>query len=148
MGTPSRQGFTLLELILVVVVSGIMLVLGLPSMVSSLQRTDVAGARTKTVALFGYARSTAIESNRHASLVLTPTSAMIMAQAPGGGMDTLALEDFSVSGVSVTSSRASITVDPRGVATGLGTSTAIIVLSKGGYADTVQITGFGRVISQ
>ena len=85
---------------------------------------------------------------RHASLLLTSTTALITAQAPGGGTDTLALEDFSANGVTLASSRTSITVDPRGVATGLGASTALIVLSKGLYADTVQISGFGRVIAQ
>ena len=144
----NKQGFTLIELILVVVVSGMMLVFAVPRIANSLQRTDVEGARTRTVALFNLARANAIESNRHASLLLTSTTAMITAQAPGGGTDTLALEDFSAYGVNLASSRTSITLDPRGVAMGLGSSTAIIVLSKGSYADTVQITGFGRVIAQ
>lgn len=148
MSPKENQGFTLIEVILVVVVSGMLLVFAVPGIVNALQRTDVEGARTKTVALFNLARSSAIESNRHASLLLTSTTALITAQAPGGATDTLALEDFSTNGVNLASTRTSITVDPRGVATGLGTSTAIIVLSKGSFADTVQISGFGRVIAQ
>jgi len=148
MSSTNAHGFTIIELMIVVVLSGLLVVFAIPRMANSLRRTDVDGARTKTVALFNRARAVAIETNRHTALELNGTSALVTIQVPGGGRDTLAFEDFSSYGVALATSQGSIAIDPRGIASGLGTSTAVIVLSKGSHADTVEVTGFGRIIAQ
>lgn len=143
-----RRGFTVIELMMVITLAGIMMLVGFPKLMNSLEHNDVRGARGKVVALFNRARASAIESNRHVTFRVNPTLVVITQSVPGGGVDTVSIEDFSGAGVGLVTSASSIQIDPRGLATSLGSSTATIALSKGSHADTVLISGFGRVMSQ
>lgn len=141
-------GFTLIEIVIVFMLMGAMVVIGMPRMMNTLEHNDVRGARTKVVGLFNRAKAQAIETNRGVSFHIYPTMVMITQALPGGGTDTVHVQDFGPAGVGLVATRAVIVIDPRGVVTNLGTSTASIAFSKGVHADTVLITGFGRVLSQ
>lgn len=143
-----QAGFTLIEMLIVVVLVGTMVLIGMPRMMNTLEHNDVRGARTKVVGLFNRAKAMAIETNRSTSFHIQPTMVMITQALPGGGTDTVHVMDFGPYGVGLVGTRTMIVIDPRGVVTNLGTSTASIALSKGVHADTVRITGFGRVLSQ
>ncbi|MEE8268117.1 MAG: prepilin-type N-terminal cleavage/methylation domain-containing protein [Gemmatimonadales bacterium] len=143
-----QAGFTLMELVIAVVLMGALVLIGLPRMAATLEHNDVRGARTKVVALFNRCKAMAIETNRGANFHIQPTMVMITQALPGGGIDTVHVQDFGPSGVGLVGTRTMIVIDPRGVVTNLGTSTATIALSKGVYADTVLISGFGRVMTQ
>jgi hypothetical protein len=73
---------------------------------------------------------------------------MITETIPGGGVDTVKVEDFAPAGIGLTTSATSIQIDSRGIATSLASSAATIVMAKGSHADTVRISGFGRVLNQ
>lgn len=143
-----QNGFTLIEIVIVFVLMGAMVLIGMPRMMNTMEHNDVRGARGKVVALFNRAKARAIETNNGASFHIQPTMVMITQTLPGGATDTVHVQDFAGAGVGLVGTRTLIQVDPRGVVTNLGTSTATIALSKGVHADTVRITGFGRVLSQ
>jgi hypothetical protein len=67
---------------------------------------------------------------------------------PGGGVDTVMVEDFGQAGIGLTTTASTIQIDSRGIATSLGSLAATIAMSKGSHADTVRISGFGRVLNQ
>jgi type II secretory pathway pseudopilin PulG len=135
-------------MMMVFVIVGALAVFGFPKMLSTTAKGEVRGARTKVVALFNRARAHAIERNRHVTMRITSTLVVVTESVPGGGVDTLHIEDFAPAGVGLTTNAATIQVDPRGVATSLGGTTATIAMSKGSYADSVLISGFGRVLNQ
>jgi competence protein ComGC len=143
-----QAGFTLIEIVIVFVVMGMMVLINVPRMMNTLEHNDVRGARSKVVALFNRAKAQAIETNVGSSFHIQSTMVMITQDLPGGGIDTVLVQDFGPAGVGLVGTRAVIVVDPRGVVTNLGTATASIALSKGVHADTVLITGFGRVMSR
>jgi hypothetical protein len=101
------------------------------------------------VTVYGAARTAAVETNRPVSVHLSGNSIWVTATprfntSGSGTADTIgpvqSLAD--VYGVTLTSSVDSLMLDPRG----LGLNGATIVLANGRGADTVTITGFGRVI--
>ena len=143
-----QAGFTLIEIVIVFVLMGTMVLIGMPRMISTMEHNDVRGARSKVVALFNGARGYAIERNRHVTFRVNPTMVMIIESIPGGGLDTVKVMDFAPAGIGLTTTAASIQIDSRGIATSLASLTATIVMSKGSYADTVLISGFGRVVNQ
>ena len=143
-----RAGFTLIEIVIVFVLMGILVLIGMPRMMNTLEHNEVRGARTKVVALFNRARSHAIERNRHVTLWINPAMVVITESIPGGGVDTVMVQDFAPAGIGLTTTATSIQIDSRGIATSLGSLAATIVMSKGSHADTVRISGFGRVVNQ
>ena len=143
-----QAGFTLIEIVIVFVLMGAMVLVGMPRMMNTLEHNDVRGARSKVVALFNRAKAQAIETNVGSSFHIQSTMVMITQVLPGGGIDTVHVQDFGPAGVGLVGTRTVIVIDPRGVVTNLGTATASIALSKGTHADTVLITGFGSVLSQ
>jgi type IV fimbrial biogenesis protein FimT len=143
-----RAGFTLIEMVIVFVLVGVMVLIAMPKMMNALEHNEVRGARSKVVALFNRARSHAIERNRHVTFWCYPTMVLITESIPGGGVDTVMVEDFAPAGIGLTTTATSIRIDSRGIATSLASLTATIVMSKGSHADTVLISGFGRVLNQ
>jgi type II secretory pathway pseudopilin PulG len=131
-------------LIVIVVMGGLML-LALPRFRSVVQQSDVRGARTKVVTLYNQARANAMTTNRSTAVRFSGNTAVITATLPGGGLDTLGgVEDLHGEyGVTV-SSPAILAIDPRGFGRGGG----IIEVVRGSYADTVEIGGFGRVLTR
>ena len=138
----------MIEIVIVVVLMGALLLIGMPRMMNTMEHNDVRGARSKVVALFNRARGHASERNRHVTFWVNPALIMITETIPGGGVDTVKVEDFAPAGIGLTTSATSIQIDSRGIATSLASSAATIVMAKGSHADTVRISGFGRVLNQ
>jgi type II secretory pathway pseudopilin PulG len=143
-----QAGFTLIEIVIVFVLMGAMVLIGMPRMMNTMEHNDVRGARAKVVALFNRARSHAIERNRHVMFRVDPAMVAITELIPGGGVDTVMVEDFGRAGIGLATTATTIQIDSRGIATSLGSLAATIVMSKGSHADTVRISGFGRVLNQ
>ena len=60
----SRNGFTLVETLIVVVLLGLMTLIAFPKMSSAMVRNDLRGARTTMVNMIAKARAAAVQSNR------------------------------------------------------------------------------------
>lgn len=146
----SRSGFTLVETLVVVTVLGLLVLIGFPKMSAALVRNDLRGARTTMVNMVAKARAAAVQTNRRTWINFQGNTAYVTASPrrnPGAGaVDTVgSIQNLAtVYKVTMTAGAASIQFDPRGIGTGFGANTTI-VLSRGGYSSTITIDGLGRV---
>jgi prepilin-type N-terminal cleavage/methylation domain-containing protein len=145
-----RDGFTLVETLIVVVVLGLIVLIGSPKISSALVQTDLRGARTTMVNMVAKARAASVQSNRITWVKVEGTSVYVGATprlVPAGlsTADTVgAVQDLAEQyGVAV-AGEDSIQFDPRGFGTGFGTASSI-VLSRSGHSSTITIDGLGRV---
>jgi prepilin-type N-terminal cleavage/methylation domain-containing protein len=145
-----QDGFTLMEMLLVIVILGIVMLIGLPRMSAGATSTSVRGARTTLITMLARARIAATQTNRITLLKIDGNNAVVLLRPrrlPGAGnADTLGavapLGDTY--GVTVTATIDSVRFDPRGLASGFGTGTSFL-LSRNGTTETVRVDGLGRV---
>jgi prepilin-type N-terminal cleavage/methylation domain-containing protein len=148
----NRRGFTLVELMVVVVLRAAMVALALPRSRTLFIRSSVRGARTTVFNAFQQAKVTAVSQARTATVNMPGGGRLFISATPrrnacpGGGctMDTIGLvrELTTQYGVTVTPSQATYSYDSRG----LGPNTPVtVVLRRDPERDTVWISGFGRV---
>jgi prepilin-type N-terminal cleavage/methylation domain-containing protein len=147
----SRNGFTLVETLIAVVILGLIVLIGFPKMSSALVQNDLRGARTTMVNMLATARAASVQSNRLTWIKFEGNTAHVLARprltAGGtGDADTVgAVRDLSDQyGVAVASGVDSIRFDPRGFGVGSG-ATDTIILSRGGHSSMITIDGLGRV---
>jgi prepilin-type N-terminal cleavage/methylation domain-containing protein len=144
------NGFTLIELMIVVTILGTVALIGLPRMRDGMTRSNVRGARTTLINLLSKARTAATQTNRITLLKIQGNNAFVLARprlvAGAGDADTLGpvqpLGD--IYGVTVTAAIDSVRFDPRGLGTGFGTGTTFLV-SLNGKTETITVDGLGRV---
>lgn len=146
-----RDGFTLVETLIVVVLLGLIVLIGFPKMSSAMVQNDVRGARTTMVNLVAKARAASVQSNRVTWIKIEGNSAYVGAtpRLVADGLSTTdtvgAVQDLAgVYGVAVVAGVDSIQFDPRGFGTGFGTTKSITV-SRGSHSSTITIDGLGRV---
>jgi prepilin-type N-terminal cleavage/methylation domain-containing protein len=145
------NGFTLIELMIVLTILGTLMLIGYPRMRDGMTRTNVRGARTTLINLLSKARTAATQTNRITLLKIQGNNAFVLARprlvaAAGSDADTLGpvqpLGD--IYGVTVTAAIDSVRFDPRGLGTGFGTGTTFLV-SLNGKTETITVDGLGRV---
>ena len=147
---PERAGFTLIEILVVVVIVGIIVGIGFPSLNRAKVKSDIRSARGQAVALYYQARSTAFMTGRFTALTFTGNQAVITATprlSPGvGTADTIGnvqdLGQLYAVTVTVTPGNA-VAVDPRGLGNSVPTT---VYFTRSGQQDSMLVTGFGRVI--
>ena len=148
----ARNGFTLVETLIVVVLLGLIVLIGFPKISSAMSQADLRSARTTLVNLVATARASAVQSNRRTWIKFEGNTAHVLARpridGVGGaaGADTVGtIHDLADQyKVAVTPGLDSIQFDPRGFGTDLGGSTSIVV-SRDGHSSTITIDGLGRV---
>lgn len=144
-----QSGFTLIELLIVVVIMGALTLVAFPRIQSAYRSNALAGARSRMIAVYGAARAAAVQTNRPVRVHLGGNAVWVTATprftvGGSGTADTIGPVQslYAVFGVTLSSSVDSLMLDPRG----LGLNGGTIVLANGYGADTVSITGFGRVV--
>jgi prepilin-type N-terminal cleavage/methylation domain-containing protein len=146
---PRRDGFTLVETLIVVVLLGRRVLIGFPKMSAALGRSDLRGARTTMINMVAAARAASVQGNRLTWIKFQGNTAHVLARprlavGPGDADTVGAVRNMSTQyGVTVVATD-SIQFDPRGFGTAFG-GTKTIVLSKGGHSSTITIDGVGRV---
>jgi len=145
------NGFTLIELMIVVTILGTLALIGLPRMRDGMTRSNVRGARTTLINLLSKARTAATQTNRVTLFKIQGNNAFVLARprlvaAAGSDADTLgAVQPLgALYGVTVTAAIDSVRFDPRGLGTGFGTGTTFLV-SLNGKTETITVDGLGRV---
>ena len=145
------NGFTLIELMIVVTILGTLALIGLPRMRDGMTRSNVRGARATLINLLSKARTAATQTNRVTLLKIQGNNAFVLARprlvaAAGSDADTLgAVQPLgALYGVTVTAAIDSVRFDPRGLGTGFGTGTTFLV-SLNGKTETITVDGLGRV---
>ena len=145
------NGFTLIELMIVVTILGTLALIGFPRMREGMTRSNVRGARTTLINLLSKARTAATQTNRVTLLKIQGNNAFVLARprlvaVAGSDADTLgAVQPLgAIYGVTVTAAIDSVRFDPRGLGTGFGTGTTFLV-SLNGKTETITVDGLGRV---
>jgi prepilin-type N-terminal cleavage/methylation domain-containing protein len=143
-----RRGFTLIEMIMVVVIIGIMLMIGLPFFRSSTNDASVRSAMAAMSGMHAVAKAVAISRGRTARLVMKSSSSLafvVVNKTTGTGVDTVGkVEDFnSRFGVTFATTRDTLTFTPRGIGSEL--SGTLITFAKGGFTDSLKVTAAGRL---
>jgi prepilin-type N-terminal cleavage/methylation domain-containing protein len=141
-------GFTLTELLLVVVIIGIVSLYVFPRAGRIYDRTMVAGARGVITNLYNATRATARASNH--TMVLKRTGNVLVIEQnrffPSTGKDTVGgLKNlFAQYGVTVTG-QDSIQVDARGMLLSSATEYKWVI-TRDGYSDSVMVNAYGRIV--
>ena len=148
MGNRGNSGFTVIELLWVIVLMGLMAMLGIPRIRDALQKQNVRGARVAAVAHVVKARNVAVQRGCRATVHLRSSGAIWVTacRTAGAGLDTLGgMDDLHERyGVTLSASRDSVQFDPRGLS--LGNQSATIAFTNTLATDTITINAVGRVV--
>jgi len=142
----NRRGFSLIELLIVIVMIGVIASFGYPSIRRGLESQRVAGARNAISTMNAKARALAVQRSRAVALVLNGNTVLLVSRHPvTGALDTADIRNlYTVHGVTIGSTRDTLRYDPRGL--GLqNSSTSITITRPGGYADTLVINSLGGI---
>ncbi|HLS47112.1 MAG TPA: GspH/FimT family pseudopilin [Gemmatimonadales bacterium] len=147
----SQRGFTIFEVLAVVVIAGIMVLIGFPRLRDVTIRSDVRSARVAISSMVASARSAATQTNRRTELRFdTDSTAVIVAYprlvaAGGSTRDTLGpVENLKGRyGTTIASTATTIGFDPRGFGTNANAVT--VTVSRQGFTSTLVVSPFGRI---
>ena len=152
----SQLGFTIIELMTVMVIAGVLLVIALPSFNDMLARRRLEGQANEFATDLAYAKSEAVQRNRNVLVQTDPvgTTCYTIAVMPDpptgscncagctGGPTVLKIVTLG-NGATVTTNTL-FTFEPvRGALTPTTAASAAIALGARSY--TVQVTAYGRV---
>ena len=148
-----KNGFTLVEMMIVVVLIGAILLIGWPKVASGLAKTNLRSSRTTVANMFAKARAFAMQSNRTTTINFNGNNVVITAPprtlAGTGTVDSIGgVEKLSEAyGVSLTSSptTASVTYDPRGMRNLANGGPVKFMLTRNSKQDSVMVDAIGRV---
>ena len=148
-----RSGFSLLELTMVLVLSGMALAIALPRLHNSWVNFNVRSAHVAFDAVAARARAAAIHRGCVSTLNLTTgsTGKVWVTACPASGsatMDTVGpIESLGARySVSLSSGQTSFKYDPRGVTVGGVTITVLFTATDGGKTDSAMINRLGKVV--
>jgi prepilin-type N-terminal cleavage/methylation domain-containing protein len=149
-----RVGFTLIEIMIVVVIFGVMVIVAYPKASRALLKNDVRSARTALANMFSKARAVAMQGSRTARVEIDGNNVYVTASprltvGGTGTRDTVGgVQNLnSVYHVTLTSSPpvGSVVYDPRGfVTTGLSQPLKLY-LTRSGTRDSLTVDFLGRV---
>ena len=147
----NKRGFSLMEILTVMVMIGIMASFAVPRFNSTLAKQSVRGARAAITTAHSRARNSAISRGRRTAFALKDGVLAVISRNPvTGTRDTVGKTTDTVTarfGVTVTvnpSTRDSLIFDSRGL--GTEASGTDIYISKSGFADTISISSLGRIL--
>ncbi len=137
-----RNGFTLIELVVVLLIVGVLVALGAPSVGHVLDRIAVDRAVNELTAFYNGARLAAVLRGRQVRIEFSADSLVGVYE---GATDSTFLYAAgpSAGGVELTVSRAVIRIRPNGI--GLGGANTKLVVRRGDAADSLAISRLGRI---
>lgn len=144
-----RNGFTFIEILIVMIIIGVVAAFGVPRLRNSLQKQNVRSARAATSTLVSKARAAAVQRGCRTTLqVRTDGRVWVTAcrTTGAGGLDTLGgIEPLGGRySVTVTPSRDSVQFDPRGLL--VGGLTLTVRFTSSGATDSIFVNQVGKVV--
>ena len=146
---PGRNhGFTIIEMIWVIVLMGLLGLLGVPRIRDALQKQSVRSARVAGTALVVKARAAAVQRGCRATVHMRSDGRMWVTscRTVGAGLDTVGTVDdlYDRFGVTMTPTRDSVQYDPRGLS--VGNQSATIRFVRLEKSDSFMINAVGKVV--
>jgi prepilin-type N-terminal cleavage/methylation domain-containing protein len=141
---PNREGFTLLELTIVLTIATIILLIAVPSLARGRDTLAVRSARAELASAIAVARSTAIV-NGGAQVIIDTAIGVVTVATPDGVGIGAAIPLRTLYGVSVQSDRG-VRVALRFDALGIGRLTNVSLrVSRGSQMALLTVSAYGRV---
>jgi type IV fimbrial biogenesis protein FimT len=144
-----RAGYTLAELLIVIVLAGIIASMAVPRLSSFVRHLSARSAVSKVVSDLALARTQAVREGRTVSLRVTSTRTYLVAMEPGVTPGRI-FKTVDISGTQKNVTLAAlgpappnVSFDPRGMLRA-GSATQLVV-TRGARSDTVTISAVGRV---
>ena len=145
-----RRGFTMVEIMLVIVIMSLMFVMAIPRLREASVKRGVRGSRNTVQGLYSQARVYAMQQSRSTGLRIRGTNKVLVTGYPrtdgGGGYDTIGVvRDLTKEfGVTVQSDADSlISIAANGIRR--GSTTVTLTFAKDGYTDSLIIAPYGRI---
>jgi prepilin-type N-terminal cleavage/methylation domain-containing protein len=145
-----RRGFTVIELLVVLLIVSTLAAIGIPKMSTAMGRSSLRSARQQVQSTVVLARAAAIQNGRPARLVRNGNVVQAMLENGAQLVAVGAPVDVSDARVRIEMAVDTIRFDPRGFAPGLpGTSSYLLIrLYRGAAGDTLCVSRFGRIGSR
>ncbi len=146
------DGFSLIEMLIVITVMGVLVAILMPRMVTSFRQRATRGAVDRLATTHGLARATAIRFGQVAELHIDATNRRFWVEVDTSGTgirDTVGLINHLAEQVTMTSNRSLLCFDARGLTTTRSTcesGDALVQFSMAGRTDTFQTTVLGKVL--
>ena len=139
----SRSGFTVLELIAVMIILGIITALAMPKFAETVRNSKVRSARDEVVSYFMRAHAVAIQRGQRTHVRIAGDRMSVVTEANGVEQTVLAGDLHESHGVSVATSQSEFTYDPRGFAQNI-MGYGRLVVARDSRAMPVCVTGLGK----
>ncbi|MGQ0714204.1 MAG: pilus assembly FimT family protein [Gemmatimonadaceae bacterium] len=110
----SRSGFTVVELITVVVIMGILALIAMPRFAETVRNSKVRSARNEIVAYFSRARAVAIQRGQRTDVRVAGSRMSVVTMANGTEEMVVQRDLYEQHGVSLSASQGQFSYDPRG----------------------------------
>jgi prepilin-type N-terminal cleavage/methylation domain-containing protein len=149
-----RAGFTMVEMLIVVVILGMLVIIGFPRMRAGVINNNVRAARTTLINVIAGARAAASQTNRQTWVKIQGNQVLVMARprlvaAAGSDADSIGpIQSLSqLYGVTVvTGAGATDSFAFQPTLTTLGVGSTKFTIARSGRTDTVVVDGRGRVL--
>ena len=135
------SGFTLLELVIVVTISGLLLAMAVPRTRAALDGVSVRSAAGDVVATMSHARAIAQAGDGFISVHVDSATGTLWVRRGATVLHSRGVGHAH--GVRLSASRDSLTYDPRGL--GHGAANLSVVIRRGTAVETVFVSRLGRV---
>lgn len=135
------RGFTLLELLIVMMVTGIVLAIAVPRTRAALDRAVVRSAASDVRATLGLARTLALAGYAEIVVEIDSAAGTLVVRRGSAVLRRRGVEQAH--GIELRGTRDSLTYDPYGM--GRGLSNLSILIWRGSAAETVFVSRLGRI---
>ena len=144
----ARHGYTLIEMMTVLVIIGTIMMLTAPRLGRMRERSAMRSARTQTVSYIARARAIALQRGREARFVRNGNQISVTVDSSGTQVTVARPLDLQATfGVSLGATRDEIAYDPRGFAFG-NAAVEKVRLTRGVLRDSVCVTKLGKAVYQ
>lgn len=147
-----RGGFTLVEMLLVLVIAGIMAALAGPSFVTWIRTITSRGAADQLATDLALARVQAVRNGQTASIRITDADTYVVTMDAADGSVARTLKTVHVAdgqpGTTLAPAAGRVAFDSRGLLRGGLSTTQAITVSRGSVSRTVEISVVGRILRE